>query len=167
MTETLKTTISAAALLLVLALTPVPAAEPDPVSLELDAYWAGISAAAAEGDFEAMAAAYHPDAVLVSEARGKSLPISEALAGWKAGIEETRRGEMSASVEFRFTGRLNDDTTAHQVGIFRYESGRPGGKSNVVYIHFEALLVKRDGWKMLMEYQQGEASESEWAAAGT
>lgn len=141
-------------------------AEQDSVFAELDTFWAGISTAAATGDFDAMAGAYHEDAVLVSESRGKSLPISEALAGWKPGIEATKRGETSASVEFRFTDSLNDQATAHQAGMFRYEESRPGSEPSVVYIHFEALLVRQDGWKMLMEYQKGPATEAEWDAAG-
>lgn len=33
------------------------------------------------------------------------------------------------------------------------------------YVHFEMLLVKRNGWKLLMEYQKGPATEEEWDAA--
>jgi len=159
--------VSTAAATVVLLLLAVPGcADEDPVLAELDAFWAGISTAASAGDFDAMASAYHDDAVLVSEARGKSVPIAEALAGWKPGIDATRNGEMSASVEFRFTDSLNDENTAHQTGIFRYEESRPGSEPSVVYIHFDALLVRQDGWKMLMEYQKEPATESEWAAAG-
>jgi len=156
----------AGAAVVLLAFAGTGYAETDPVDAELDAFWAAISRAGAEGDFEAMSAAYHPDAVLVSESRGNSVPIAEALARWKPGIEETRRGAMSASVAFRFTGRLNDETTAHQTGIFRYEESRPGSEPSVVYIHFEALLVKKDRWLMTMEYQKRPATEEEWIAAG-
>ena len=145
--------------------SPAPA-ETDPVLAELDAFWAGIARAASAGDFDAMASTYHEDAVLVSQARGKSVPIAEALAGWKPGMDETKSGAMSASVEFRFTDRLNDRNTAHQTGIFRYEESRPGSEPSVVYIHFEALLIRQDGWKVLMEYQKHPATEQEWAAAG-
>ena len=141
-------------------------AESDTMAAELDAFWAAISASAVEGDFDAMASAYHDDAVLVSMARGKSMPISEALAAWKPGIEKTKRGEQSASVEFRFTSQLSDANTAHQTGIFRYDESLPGSDPSVVYIHFEALLVKLDEWKMTMEYQKDYATEEEWNAAG-
>lgn len=149
-----------------LALSGAHAADTETIAAELDALWSGISRAASAGDFEAMAAAYHPDAVLVSEARGRSMPITVALEKWRPGIEATRNGEMSAGVEFRFTGLLHDDMTAHQVGIFRYEERGPGEEATVVFIHFEALLLKRGEWKMLMEYQKSEATEAEWAAAG-
>ena len=161
-----KLTLATATLSLI-AIANSSFADTDSIDAELEAFWASISRAAVEGDFDAMAAAYHPDAVLVSEARGKSLPIAEALAGWKPGIEETRSGAMAASVVFRFTDRLNDETTAHQTGIFRYEESRPGSEPSVVYIHFEALLVKKDEWKMTMEYQKQEATEEEWDAAGS
>ncbi len=32
------------------------------------------------------------------------------------------------------------------------------------YIHFEALLLKRDGWKIMMEYQKSTATVEEWNA---
>jgi ketosteroid isomerase-like protein len=166
MIDIVRTKFTNAATIALLLLAGPAFADSDPVPAELDAFWAGIADAAAAGDFDAMASAYHDDAVLVSEARGKSVPIAMALAGWKPGIEATRRGEMSASVEFRFTDRLNDQDTAHQTGIFRYEESRPGSEPSVVYIHFEALLIRKDGWKMLMEYQKQPASEAEWAAAG-
>ena len=166
MVNVLRRFLSTPVAVALLAFASPALADADGIEAELDAFWAGISKAASAGDFDAMASAYHEDAVLVSESRGKSLPIAEALAGWKPGIDETRSGAMSASVEFRFTGRLNDQDTAHQSGIFRYEESRPGSEPSVVYIHFEALLVRQDGWKMLMEYQKQPATEQEWAAAG-
>ncbi len=32
------------------------------------------------------------------------------------------------------------------------------------FIHFDALLVKKDGWLMMMEYQKTPASKEEWDA---
>ena len=57
----------------------------------------------------------------------------------------TKAGEMKASVEFRFSQRLGDATTAHEEGIFRYAATGEDGKENAEYIHFEALLLKREG----------------------
>ena len=91
----------------------------DPVA-ELDAFWAEASRTVLEGDFEAYAATYHADAVLVSGFSNNSYPIAQALDGWKQGFEDTRDGRMKASVEFRFTQRLHDETTAHETGMFRY-----------------------------------------------
>jgi ketosteroid isomerase-like protein len=136
------------------------------VTSELDAFWAEVSRTVGEGDFEGYAATYHPDAVLVSALSNNSYPISQALAGWEEGFVDTREGRMGASVEFRFTQLLADDSTAHQTGIFNYAIVNAEGERTDQYIHFEALLVKRGGWKMVMEYQKSMATREEWDAAG-
>jgi len=136
------------------------------VITELDSYWHEATRTVEEGDFDGYAGLYHPDAVLVMQGRG-TVPIGEALAGWKQLFLDTRDGEAEANVEFRFTERLNDATTAHETGIFRYVFEPQDGEPSVSLVHFESLLVKRDGrWLMLMEYQQDPATEQEWAAAG-
>jgi len=133
---------------------------------ELDAYWAELSRTVEEGDFEGYAALYHPDAVLVSLGSGTSYPIAQALAGWKQGFDDTAAGRAEAGVDFRLTQRLNNGTTAHETGIFRYTFTPEGGETTVAPVHFEALLVKQDGkWLMLMEYQKDVATEEEWEAA--
>lgn len=133
---------------------------------ELDAYWAEVARTVEEGDFEGYAKMYHPDAVLVVGGSG-SYPIAQALDGWKPGFDDTREGRAEAGVEFRLTDRLAGETTAHETGIFRYFL-RPGeGEEQIALVHFEALLVKKDGrWLMVMEYQKGPATDAEWAAAG-
>ncbi len=133
---------------------------------ELDAYWAEGARTVADGDFEGYASIYHPDAVLVVEGSG-SHPIAQALEGWKPGFEDTRQGRAEAGVEFRFTERLVGETTAHETGIFRYFLRPEEGEAQIALVHFEALLVKKDGrWLMLMEFQKGPATDAEWAAAG-
>ena len=136
------------------------------ITSELDAYWTEGSRTVAEGDFEEYAKIYHPDAVLVVGGSG-SYPIATALAGWKPGFDDTREGRAEAGVEFRFTERLIGETTAHETGIFRYFLRPDVGDEQIALVHFEALLVKKDGrWLMLMEYQKGPATEAEWVAAG-
>jgi len=132
------------------------------VTGELDAYWAEVSRTVAEGDFEGYSATYHPDAVVIFGMATQ--PISTALAGWEQGFTDTKAGRNRSSVQFRFSERRNDPTTAHETGIFRFESKTASGEGSAQYIHFEALLVKRDGWKMLMEYQQEPATAAEWDA---
>ena len=132
---------------------------------ELNAFWAEASRTVAEGDFEGYASTYHPDAVLVSGFNQNSYPIAAALDGWKQGFLDTKAGNMVAGVEFRFTERRFDETTAHETGIFHYTITSNEGDSTDVYIHFEALLVKKDGWEMMMEYQKASATEEEWSAA--
>lgn len=147
-----------------LIVLPSPAAAQ--VADELDAYWAEVSRTVAEGDFEGYAALYHPDAVLVSGFSNESFPISRALAGWKQGFVDTAEGRAEAGVDFRLTQRLNDGTTAHETGLFRYTLTPESGDPIVAVVNFESLLVKKDGaWLMLMEYQRSPATEEEWAAA--
>lgn len=151
---------AAAAVLLAL-----PQAASAQVATELDAYWAELSRTVVEGDFEGYSVLYHPDAVLVAGGSG-TYPIAAALAGWKQGFDDTRDGKAVAGVEFRFTERLNDGTTAHDTGMFRYTIDPEDGDGAVALIHFEALLVKKDGrWLMVMEYQKGQATDEEWVAA--
>ena len=66
-------------------------------------------------------------------------------------------------MEFRFSQRIINSTTAHETGIFLYSSGKSKDNIKKEYIHFQALLVKREtDWKILMEYQKSKASELEW-----
>jgi ketosteroid isomerase-like protein len=133
---------------------------------ELDAYWAGAARTVREGDFEGYSATYHQDAILVSGAKKESYPISKALAGWKQGFVDTKTKKMKANVEFRFTQRLGDDTTAHETGMFHYWTVDADGKTTDAYVHFEGLLIKKKtGWKLMMEYQTSPATLSQWNAA--
>lgn len=85
-------------------------------------------------------------------AKKTSYPLTEALARWKQGFLDTKAGRMKARVEFRFSQRLGDETTAHETGIFHYSTVGSDGETASEYIHFEGLLVKRDGsWKILVQ----------------
>jgi hypothetical protein len=133
---------------------------------ELDNYWAEVARTVEEGDFEGYGRLYHPEAVLVNLGSGTSYPIRQALAGWEQGFVDTREGKAQASVTFRFTQRLHDETTAHETGIFRYTFKPEAGNETVSMVHFEGLLVQRDGaWLMVMEYQKQPATEEEWETA--
>jgi hypothetical protein len=143
-----------------------PLADADPARLAgLDAYWAEVSRAVREGDFEGYRATCHEEGVLVSGGKQYSQPLAKALARWKKDFDDTREGRVKADVEFRFSQRLGDATTAHETGIFRYVSSKPGGQPEEEFIHLEALLVRKPaGWKILMEYQTGPATRDEWDA---
>jgi ketosteroid isomerase-like protein len=141
------------------------AGDDEDIKRELDVFWAEMSRSVSEGDFTNLTAAYHPDAVLVNGIKEASYPASKAFEMWKQGLLDTKMGKMEASVSFRFTQRLHDDNTAHETGIFHYKSNPEQGKPRNDYIHFEMLLVKQNGWKLLMEYQLGYATEEDWIAA--
>ena len=151
--------------LIILFAAPFAAAADDAARLaELDRFWEGVSRSVKDGDFEGYKAACHPEGVLVTEKGKTSYPLSKALERWKPGFEDTKAGRAKASVEFRFSQRLGDGTTAHETGIFVYSFTDAQGQAKKDYVRFEALLVKRDGWKILMEYQQTSATPAEWEA---
>lgn len=130
---------------------------------EVDEFWEEVSRTVAEGDFEDYADTYHPDAVLVNGISGISYPITNALAGWEQGFEDTRTGKVKASVEFRFADRFHSEMTAHDTGIFKYSSQVNGEEPSTAYIHFQGLLTKVSGeWKLMMEYQVSTATKDEW-----
>ena len=132
---------------------------------ELDAYWAGVSRAVGAGDFAAYQSTCHPEGVLVAGSRKTSSPLADALKRWKKEFDATKSGEMKASVEFVFSQRLGDATTAHETGMFLYSATHVDGKPSREYIHFEGLLVKRDGrWTILMEYQKSQGTRAEYEA---
>jgi ketosteroid isomerase-like protein len=133
---------------------------------ELDRYWSALAKTVKEGDFEGYKSAYHEDAVVIF-ATGKnktSVSISKALEDWKAGFMKTKEGEQNDNVEFQFSKRIGDETTAHETGIFRFKSKDTDGKLIAEYtIHFEMLLIKREGkWHGVMEYQKTIATDEEW-----
>ncbi|QTN31107.1 DUF1080 domain-containing protein [Akkermansiaceae bacterium] len=144
--------------------TPLP--DPDEARIkELDAYWNEVSRAVNVGDFEAYKATCHPGAVLVSGTKKVSYPLTQALARWKKEFDDTKAGNMEASVDFRFANRYGDAETAHESGVFLYTQKVGDGDAKPEYIGFEALLVKEGGaWKILMEYQKEVLTKSEWDA---
>jgi peptidyl-prolyl cis-trans isomerase A (cyclophilin A) len=131
---------------------------------ELDAFWSEVSRTVREGDFEGYKATCHGEGVLVSGSKKTSQPLSKALERWKQDFADTKAGKIKANVEFRFSQRLGDETTAHETGIFLYSTFGADGQTRKEYIHFEALLLKRGGWKTLMEYQKSKATREEWEA---
>jgi hypothetical protein len=131
---------------------------------ELDAYWAKVSRAVKEGDSDLYASTCHKDGVLVTGVKQQCYPLSKALARWKKDFDDTKAGKMKANVEFRFRTRLGDETTAHESGMFFYTATSAEGDKIRNYIHFEALLLKRNGWKIMMEYQKSKGTEEEWNA---
>jgi hypothetical protein len=129
---------------------------------ELDQFWSEVRTAVQDGNYERYEGTCHPSGVLVSGTKGTSYPLSKALARWKPGFLDTSSGKMKAGVEFRFSQRFGDETTAHETGIFHYWTVDSNGARKDDYIHFESLLLKETRWRTLMEYQKSVATESEW-----
>jgi len=135
---------------------------------ELNHYWAEVSRTVREGDFEGYQATYHPDAVCVftTGQNKRTSPIDVQLALWKKDFVDTKSGKSKNKVEFRFTQRVGDSTSAHATGIFYFTSVDKDGKAlSQGSVHFESLLVKRNGaWLAMMEYQKARATQQEWDA---
>jgi hypothetical protein len=114
---------------------------------EIDkSYWAEISRTVREGDFEGYKATCHDNAVLVTTSgiNKLSYPMATALARWKQGFLDTKQGKQMDKVQFRFSQRIGDETTAHETGIFYITSHDANGKLlSESYTHLEALLVKQ------------------------
>jgi len=132
---------------------------------ELDALYEEISRTVREGDFDAYAATCHPDAVLVNGIRKECYPLSQALERWEQEFIDTREGSRKSNVEFRFSERLGDETTAYETGMFLYEFQIGDEPLKQEYIHLEAMLLKADdGWKIMLEYQKSVGTKEEWDA---
>jgi hypothetical protein len=151
-------------LAIILGAPPATAADESSRLAQLNGYWAEVSRTVREGDFEGYRATTHAEGVLVTGIRKSSQPLAKALERWQQDFVDTKSGKVKGNVEFRFSQRLGDETTAHETGVFHYTSVAADGQVTHDYIHFEVLLVKRDTWKTLMEYQKSKATREDWDA---
>lgn len=125
--------------------------------------WQAVAKSVVAHDIVAMGRVYHPAAVLVSQ-KGTT-PIADALARWGGDMVTAKKNGVRAFVEFRFTSRQDDATTAFEAGAFRYGTIDKAGVSTPSYVRFEALLVKTSaGWQLVMERQLEAITESQWNA---
>jgi len=123
--------------------------------------WSVIAATVVNADIDGMARMYHPDAVVVTPAGTK--PIGSQIAKWGKDMADAKIRGDKATVEFRFTRRQDDATTAFETGIFKYTVTDKTGKSVSNYVPFEALLERSSGkWRMLMERQLAAVTVDEW-----
>ena len=135
------------------------------VQNEIDAYWQFAAASVASGNFEKYVKTFHEDAILVSDIKGISYPIGDALSSWKQGFDNTKAGKMKAGVDFKFVKSLLGDTTSHQTGYFRYHTENATGEKTAFIAEFEALLVKKSGnWVVLMERHVKQIDQATWNA---
>ncbi|MEQ8476498.1 hypothetical protein [Fulvivirga sp.] len=135
-------------------------------TIALDKLWDKISQTVNTGDFEGYSALFHEDAVLVSSTNpenSRAILISEALINWKQNFIDVKSGKMKAGAEFRFSERIISTSAANEIGIFKFSSTDANGDTQIAYVHFEALSIKKNGqWLMIMEKQKALASEKEW-----
>lgn len=152
------------AFLVVALAAALPAVAAGQSSADIDRQvWQAVAKSVADHDIVAMTRVYHPAAVLVSQ-KGTT-PIVEALDRWGRDMATFKKNGDRAFVEFRFTTRQDDATTAFETGAFRYGTIDKAGAGTPGYVRFEALLVKTAaGWQMVMERQLEAITEREWNA---
>lgn len=127
--------------------------------------WRAISASVVDADIRAMARTYHPDAVLVTASGTR--PIRDALDGWGKDMVTAKANGTRATVDFRFSLRQDNASTAFEAGVFKYTVIDKDGVSRPSYRRLETLLVKHEGaWRIVMERQLDAVSAQEWDAMG-
>jgi len=142
--------------------TPLEDGEPARLA-ELDVYWKEVSRAVNQGDFQAYKTTFHEKAIFVTGAKRASYPIGQALNRWKTEFDDTKAGDIEASVDFRFAHRYGDTQTAHESGIFLYTQKKKDAEPISEYYAFEILLVKEEGkWLTMMEYQIKPMTKEDW-----
>lgn len=141
----------------------VRAQQPSPASSqEIDReIWSVLIQTVATDDIVGMGNTYFPYAVLVSP--NGTAPIKSTLERWgKDMVAAKARGDR-ATVEFRFSRRLDGPSTAFEAGIFKYTVITKSGVSTPKFYPFEQLLAKTDGkWRILMERQFAEVTQADW-----
>lgn len=130
---------------------------------EIDGAWDKIKNNIISGDFRSFKSSYHRDAILVNGITKKCYPIKKAFDGWRQGFIDTKAGILDANLELKFSQRVFDKYTAHEIGIFHYYTIDKKGKKIDSYVHFESLWIKKQNkWFMLMENQVSKTNKQEW-----
>ena len=81
----------------------------------------------------------------------------------ETGFYGHKKGFIDADLELKFSRRIFDSSTAHEVGIFHYYTIDKDGKQTDAYVHFESLWVKKHSrWVMMMENQISRTNKEEW-----
>ena len=140
---------------------PMAAAQ-DPIEAELDAFWSDVVSSVENWSVDAQKATYHPDAIYVSdhEESYRTRRMVDEFA--EVGADDA--APPVATLAFRFSSRVHDALTAHEVGVFRFhEQGK-----EAFYGGVDSYLVKTDGrWLILVEIQRGGGlSQADWDALG-
>ena len=135
----------------------------DKILDEIDIACDKLKKTISSGDFRSFKSSYHRDAVLVNGISNKCYPIKKAFDGWKKGFDDTKEGSMDANLELKFSQRIFDSSTAHEIGIFHYYTIDKKGVQTDTYVHFESLWIKKQHkWFMLMENQKSKTNKENW-----
>ena len=127
-------------------------AQADSVTAELDAFWASVVRSVVDWSLPAQKATYHPDAIGVSgtAASYTTGSIWAEYAKREADSSAVEAPNRRRILEFRFSLRVHDASTAHEVGLYHFWA--EGGEH--YYGTVDSYLVKKDGqWRILVEIQ--------------
>jgi hypothetical protein len=136
----------------------------DSVVAELDAFWAGVVKSVTQWSIPAQKATYHPDAVGAYGTAGSYTTrlIWADFAAREADSASTEDPRRQRILEFRFSSRVHDASTAHEVGLYHFwAEGR-----DHYYGTVDSYLVKKDGrWVILVEIQfEPPVTKADWDA---
>lgn len=135
------------------------------IKAELNTMWQEMSKTIAAGDFVGYRATFHQDATLVLGEKETSYHIDKAFKRWKSGFDKVKSGQHKVKVEFRFSKRIYDHSTAHETGMYYHELVDEHGDKTVHYVNLEALSMKVNGkWRVVMEYQKSTGNYEQWAS---
>lgn len=144
---------------------PGPAtAQTESIVAELDVFWTGVVKSVVEWSLPAQKATYHPDAVGVY-GTADSYTTGSVWSGFAkrevdtSAVEAPNRRRI---LEFRFSLRVHDASTAHEVGLYHFWA--EGGEH--YYGPVDSYLVKKDGrWLILVEIQvKPPVTKADWDA---
>lgn len=144
---------------------PGPAiAQTESTVAELDAFWAGVVKSVVEWSLPAQKATYHPDAV-GAYGTAASYTTSSIWAGFakrEADTSAVEARDRRRILEFRFSSRVHDTSTAREVGLYHFWA--EGGEH--YYGTVDSYLVKKDGrWLILVEIQlEPPVTKADWDA---
>jgi hypothetical protein len=142
--------------------TPAAPAAASASTAEIDRdVWLPLVESVKADDIALMGSTYAPHAVLVTPRATQAM--RDALAGWGRDMVTNKAKGTRATVEFRFSRRQDNATTAFEAGIFRYTTIDSAGVEKPGLYPFEELLAKIDGhWRILMERQFPATTQAEW-----
>jgi len=132
------------------------------IQAELDAFWSEVVLSVEDWDVSAQRATYHPDAIAVS---GDSVSYrTRLMAELFAEVVGTSQTPSNPRLAFRFSARVHDLNTAHEVGVYRFSADG----QEPFYGGLDSYLIRKGGqWLILVEIQRREGlSEAEWDALG-
>ncbi|MCM4164701.1 hypothetical protein DHC50_13945 [Arenibacter sp. A80] len=134
---------------------------------ELNAYWDVVKEKVESGDVAGYGETFHEDGILVSDTGKVCYSLDKALKKWTDGLENTKKGITKVTLDFRFSERTGDGTTAFERGIFRYDLLDENGERTERFVHFDALLISKNGkWQLMLEHQKLHATKDEWMRMG-